>query len=497
MITKSPYLLRDAASESGTRKREDLANWTRTPATLAEHITRGAYSRPRHIEYLSERISEIAIGQRFFIINIPPQHGKSELVSRWTTVWFLKKYPWKKVGLASYEKEYASEWGGKAKESIDDNADELGLELRRDTKAKGRWNLRGYGGGMFVAGIRGPFTGRGFDLIIIDDPIKNDAEALSPIYRKRAWDWFRSVARPRLAPNGSIILIMTRWHEQDLAGALMGNPPEDEEEKERIIEEDVAPDPWEIINLPALAEDGDPLGRKKGEALWSDRYDEIALKRVRINSGPFWWSAQYSGRPMPEGGGIIKTAWLKSYTEEDIPKIWSRVIQVWDTAHKEKQKHDRSACMTIGFQRKPQRYFILDLWTGRPTFPELTRFAEAFYDKWNPDRVIIEDKSSGISLIQQLRADTHIPIRAVPAVDDKVTRAHTTTGIMEAGQVLIPVRAPWLADFLREVGAFPSGAHDDIVDVLVHGLRYLKPRLKGLETGGVQTESKTSRWKGL
>ena len=492
MITKTPYLFKDAATAVEIRQAEDVTNWTRTPATLGNHLTNGSYERIRHIDFLADVIAQCAERAVFLVINVPPQHGKSELVSHYTPVWFLKKFPWKKVGLASYEMGFASEWGGKAKDTITEHTDELNIQLRQDTKAKGRWNLRGYGGGMTVAGIGGPFTGRGFDLIVVDDPIKNDAEALSEVYRRRNWNWYRSVVRPRLQPGGSIIVIMTRWHEQDLAGALLGNPPEDEEEL--LIEEDVEPDPWECINLPALAEDNDVLGRKPGEALWPTRYDETALKKLRVAAGPFWWTAQYRGKPQPEGGGIIKTAWFKSYEDEDLPPTFSRVVQIWDTAHKEKQRHDRSACLTIGQANNPRRYYLLDLYVARLTFPDLNRAAEAQYDKWEPDRVVIEDKSSGISLIQQLRRDTKVPIRAIKAIDDKVTRAHTVTGVMEAGQVLIPRHASWLADFLKEIGDFPTGAHDDIVDVLVHGLRFLKPRLKGRRQG-VEVETKKSRWR--
>jgi len=492
MITKTPYLFKDAATAVEIRRAEDVADWTRTPATLGNHLTNGSYERIRHIDFLADIIAQCAERAVFLVINVPPQHGKSELVSHYTPVWFLKKFPWKKVGLASYEMGFASEWGGKAKDTITEHTDELNIQLRQDTKAKGRWNLRGYGGGMTVAGIGGPFTGRGFDLIVIDDPIKNDAEALSEVYRRRNWNWYRSVVRPRLQPGGSIIVIMTRWHEQDLAGALLGNPPEDEEEL--LIEEDVEPDPWEVINLPALAEENDVLGRKPGEALWPTRYDETALKKLRVAAGPFWWTAQYRGKPQPEGGGIIKTAWFKSYEDEDLPPTFSRVVRMGDTAHKEKQRHDRSACLTIGQANNPRRYYLLDLYVARLTFPDLNRAAEAQYDKWEPDRVVIEDKSSGISLIQQLRRDTKVPIRAVKAIDDKVTRAHTVTGVMEAGQVLIPRHASWLADFLKEVGDFPTGAHDDIVDVLVHGLRFLKPRLKGRRQG-VEVEAKKSRWR--
>jgi predicted phage terminase large subunit-like protein len=498
MFHRQIYLLKDAATEVEIREKEDLINWTRTPATLGAYLSRGSYSRVRHIDFLAELITEIADGQRFFIFNLPPQHGKSELFSHWTPVWFLKKFPWKKVGLASYEMGFASEWGGKAKETIEENTEELGLSLTKDTKAKGRWRLKGYGGGMHVAGIGGPFTGRGFDLIIIDDPIKNDAEALSPVYRKRNWDWYRSVARTRLAPGGSIIVIMTRWHEQDLAGCLQGNAPSDSNEEE-LIEDDVEKDKWEVINLPALAEEKDPLGRSVGAALWPERYDEMALKKLRISSGPFWWAAQFCGQPQPEGGGIIKTAWFKQYGNEanpteGLPEHFSKVIQIWDTAFKEEQRNDRSACLTLAESLLPTRYWLLDLFVDRLSFPDLVKHCLAQYDKWNPDHVFIEDKASGQSLIQQIRRDSSVPINAIKAEDDKVTRAHTVTGTIEAGNVFIPLRAAWLADLLKEVGDFPRGEHDDIVDVLVHGLRILKPRLRGKKVKPI-FEEKTSKWK--
>ncbi|MFA5429831.1 MAG: phage terminase large subunit [Candidatus Omnitrophota bacterium] len=501
MITRTPYFFKDASVAADANQREDESNWTRTPATLGAHLSAGHYQRWNYIDFLAADAAQVAERQCFKIYNLPPQHGKSELMSHWLVVWFLKKFPWKKVGFASYEMGYASEWGGKCKDTITENSEELGLRLTQDTKAKGRWRLSGYGGGMYVAGIGGPFTGRGFDLIIIDDPVKNDAEALSAVYRKRNWNWYRSVCRTRLAPGGSIIVIMTRWHEQDLAGCLLGNPPEDEGQA-AIPEKDVSPDNWEVINLPALAEDNDPIGRKPGEALCPERYDEPALKKQRVASGPFWWSAQYRGKPTPEGGGIIKTAWFKSYEDRNLPRTekgdlhFSRLIQIWDTAFKEAQRNDRTACLTLGEAFNPTRYYILDLFVKRVEFPELVRFCKAYYHKWNPDRVLVEDKASGISLIQQVRADAGIPIKAITvnSGEDKVTRAHTVTGILEAGLVFVPLVAPWLADFLQEVGAFPNGAHDDIVDVLVHGLRYLKPHLSGQRIVAEVGEKK-SRWK--
>jgi predicted phage terminase large subunit-like protein len=493
MPVKERYFLHHADRTLEEDQEAEAANWAATPASLAHHLSRGTWEHIRHLDFLSDKLAEIEYGSKFFIITVPPQHGKSELVSHYLPVWFLKKFPWKRVGLASYEMGFASEWGGKAKDTITENKEELGFELTTDTKAKGRWRLRGYGGGMTVSGIGGPITGRGFDLIIIDDPIKNDAEALSAVYRRRNWNWYRTVLRTRLQPGGSIVLVMTRWHEEDLAGCLI-NPPEEEDEEGTVLAQQVEPDPWEVINLPAIAEENDPLGRELGEALWPDRYNLEALTKLRIVQGPFWWSALYRGNPQPEGGGVIKTAWFKYYDEEDIPKDFTRVLQIWDTAHKEGQQHDRSACITIAETRHPTRYYVLDLFVRRLAFPDLIRMAQAQYDKWGPDRVLIEDKSSGISLIQQLRRDTTVPISAIKAVDDKVTRAHTVTGIIEAGQVWIPARASWLAEFLKEIGDFPRGTFDDIVDVLVHGLRYMKPRLQGLQMG-IMHEKKTSLWR--
>lgn len=193
----------------------------------------------------------------------------------------------------------------------------------------------------------------------------------------------------------------------------------------------------------------------------------------------------------------MKTGWFKYFgdgLEVEEPKGLSRLIQVWDTAFKEAQRDDRSACITLAETRNPTRYFVLDLFVQRLEFPRLIKAAQVNFDKWKPDRVLIEDKASGISLIQQLRRDTKVPIRAVKAVDDKVTRAHTVTGTLEAGQVFLPARASWLAEFLKEVGDFPTGAHDDIPDVLVHGLRYFKPRLVGGRPR-LEGERKASRWR--
>lgn len=451
--------------------REEKADtrWLDTPALFAERLSKGNWIRYRHLNYISERIARVASKPVFMIINMPPRHGKSELISHWTPVWYLKRFPHKRVILCSYQSGYASEWGGDAKNTFVENENELNLSIRADTKSKSRWRIKGYGGGMTATGIGGAITGKGADLIIIDDPIKSYKEAFSPVYRENIKQWYRSTLRTRLQPGGSIIILMTRWHEDDLCGWLLNTAEE----------EGVPQDKWEVINLKAVAEptdaEPDPLCRAEGESLWPEMYPVPELEILKNSVGSFWWDAEYQGQPRPEGGGLFKEGWFNYYNPGEFEELkLTRYLQFWDTAMKEKQVNDRSACITFAEGRKG--YYILDLWYGRPTFPELTDQAKTEYAKWVPDTVQVEDKASGISLIQQLRRDTKIPIRAIKAVDDKVARANSVSGIVESGRVFLPERAPWLSAFLSEVCGFPAAAHDDITDVFVYGLMFYKPR---------------------
>jgi len=473
-------------------------DWLKSPADTAVHLSQGKWRHASHVDLISDEITELEHEPIFLIINVPPRHGKSQLISRWTPVWFLKKWPHKHVILASYQAGFASYWGGEVKDTIASNSHELRLSLSQDTKSKAHWRIRGYGGGMIATGIGGPITGHGGDLIIIDDPIKNQKEAMSVIYRENLKQWYRSTLRTRLQPNGSIIILMTRWHENDLCGWLI-KYMKGELEGEDEISEDLPHDHWKVINLKAIADpsesEPDPLGRKPGEVLWSEMYDDKALAALKISVGPFWWAAQFQGSPRPEGGGLFKEGWFKYYDPKKRDELkLNRFIQFWDTAHKENQSNDRSACIT--FAEGLHGYYILDLWVGRPIFPDLVRQTDIEYKKWLPDSVEVEDKASGISLIQQLRRDTKIPIRAIKAVDDKVIRANSVTGIVEAGRVWLPARAPWLSTFLSEVCSFPAAEHDDITDTFVYGLMHYKPRR--VDLGKIPISERTeSKWREL
>lgn len=464
-------------------------DWTATPAKTAVKLSRGRWVAVPHLEMISNEIAKIKDHPIFLIVTMPPRHGKSELISHWTPVWFLKNWPWKRIILASYEADFAATWGGKAKASIEDSPADLEFEISQDTKAKAQWMIKGYGGEMYSAGIRGAITGRGGDLIIIDDPVKNDQEANSPALRESVWNGWRSVILPRAEPNASIIIIMTRWHEADLVGRLLSDEYTAGDPSLRI--------PWKVINLPAIAEKDDLLNRPEGQPLWPARFNLNALMRMRESSGPYWWSALYCGRPSSEGSGKFNASWFEYYSDEDLDNLsFSRVSQFWDTAFKKEQRNDRSACITMGATKAG--YYVFDCYFGRPEFPDLVPIVKQKYKEYAPDRIEIEDKASGQSLLQQLRRDTNLPIRAIKSIgrkDDKESRANSVTGIVEAGRVYLPSRAPWLQEFLNEVCGFPTAPHDDITDAFVHALRSLKPQADVVIGTGSLTGQKKSRWK--
>jgi predicted phage terminase large subunit-like protein len=434
---------------------EPLPTWLDDPGTMAARLTANMVERwvmAPHLEYVSNKIAEMRERPLRLIVAWPPRHGKSELLSHWVPIWVLSRWPDKRIVLASYEANFAATWGRKARNSIAEHNADLPITVSRSSMAAADWEVSGGIGGMHTSGVGGAITGRGADLLIIDDPIKNAQESLSELQRERAWDWWRSTARTRLEPNGSIIVIMTRWHEDDLAGRLIADGTED----------------WEELVFPALAEPEDLLNRAEGEPLWPERYDAPALDIQRVGSGPYWWNAMYQQRPTAEEGGIIKLAWWEYYRERP---GFSRVVQAWDTAFKTGRENDYSVCVTMG--QSGDAFYVLDVWRGRVEYPELQRMAQVLFDRHHPRVVLVEDKASGQSLSQTLKRETSLPVVPVMPRGDKATRAYAVTGYIEAGRVRLPEEAEWVSDFLIESSAFPTGAHDDQVDAFVYALQHL------------------------
>jgi predicted phage terminase large subunit-like protein len=448
----------------GREERESL-EWVNSPADTAAHLSRGQWIPAAHLRFISDKLTQIREGPIFLIVNMPPRHGKSELISHWTPIWFLKNYPQKHVILASYQQGFASDWGGIVKNTIIDNESELGISLTQDTKAKNLWKIKGFGGGMFSTGVLGALTGRGGDLIIIDDPIKSQKEALSLTYRNSTYEWYRASLRPRLQPGGSIIILQTRWHEDDLVGRLLADSSKGVPNADR----------WEVINLPALAGKNDPLGRQEGEALWPEMYPVEALEALKETLGAYWWSAEFQGAPRVAGGAIVKEEWFGYFDFDPFNQPGyerKAVIQVWDTAYEKGDLASRSACITA--IDSGAFVDIVDVWYGKPNFPELQNILKMKYNQFKPERIYVEAKASGKSLVQQIRTDTNYPILELRDNDDKTTRLHSVSGIVEAGKVRLKARSPWLNDFLYEVCGFPAAEHDDITDVFSYALRILR-----------------------
>lgn len=417
--------------------------------TFASVASQGEWIAYDYLWKIAELLTHAAVeGNARIIIELPPRHGKSELVSHWMPTWYLGWFPEKNVMLTSYEATFAAKWGRTVRDELLKGHFPL-MNLARDSKARAQWHTN-QGGGMVTAGIGGAITGRGFDLGLIDDPVKNWEEASSEVFRQKAIDWFNSVFYTRAEPNASIILLMTRWHERDLAGYL----------------EHEHPDKWTVIRLPAIAEEGDWLGREEGEALCADRYSSEELARIKHAIGSRMFACLYQQRPSPEEGNIIHRDWWKFWTA--LPKV-EQMIQSWDCAFKGSQKSDYVVGQCWG-QKGPDRYLI-DQVRGKLSFTQTIQAILTFSQKHPKASLkLIEDKANGPAIIDSLRKQ----ISGIVPYDPKASkeaRLHAVAPQIESGHVWIPRRAEFTHDYIEEFSAFPNGKHDDQVDATTQALK--------------------------
>lgn len=390
------------------------------------------------------------------MVFMPPRHGKSELTGRYFSAWFLGVFPDKRIILASYEADFAASWGRKARNLLEEFGPSLfGIKVSADSSAASRWDIENREGGMITAGVRGPITGKGAHVAIIDDPVKNDQEALSQTYRDAVWDWYRATFSTRIQDDGAIILVMTRWHEDDPAGRLLKAQTE-------------GGDKWEIVNLPALAEGDDMLGRKPEEPLCPELFTKETLEKTRVRLGSYWWNALYQQRPSPAEGGILKRGWWRYYRQA--PPDLDEIIQSWDMAFKETDSSDFVVGQTWG--RKNADKYLLDQVRDRMDFPTTVQAVRAFAAKW-PQAVakLVEDKANGPAVISTLKREI-AGLIAVEPQGSKEARAHAVSPQIEASNAYLPDPsvAPWVHDFVEECAVFPNGANDDQVDAMTQAL---------------------------
>lgn len=435
----------------------------------------------RHHRLVVEELERIERGEiDRLMVFMPPRHGKSLLTSTLFPAWYIGRHPDRSIIASSYGQELASDFGRRVRGFVADDlhrAIHPDCRMEDDSSAVHRFGLTA-GGAYYAVGAGGPITGRGADLLLIDDPIKTREEAFSPASRRSLKDWYQSVAYTRLQPGGAVIVIQTRWHEDDLAGWLM---------KEHASEG------WRVVSLPALAEPGDPLGRTEGAALWPEKFPVETLERIREAIGSSAWASLYQQRPVADQGAIFRREGFRWFSGS--PEV-RRVIFSLDTAFKTGQSSDYSVCEVWG--EAQTGYCLLHLLRERMDFPELIRRTQSIAAFWRPHAVLIEDAASGQSLIQSLKAETRLPILPVKPQGDKVARASAVAPLVESGRVLLPEGVAWLADFLDEVLAFPAAPHDDQVDSMTQALNWFRENGRVDYAGyqGVSREAESSmRWR--
>ena len=421
------------------------------------------YTPSAHHLALIQRLEDVASGKcKRLMVFMPPRHGKSMLASEYFPAWYLGMHPDHQVIAATYSQGLADDFGRKVRNLVTSEAHRWVFHdflMSDDSQAANRFHTS-TNGAYFAVGAGGPITGRGAHLLLIDDPIKGREDAESETMRQRLKDWYTSVARTRLMPGGAIVVIQTRWHSDDLSGWLLRKHQHEG---------------WEVLNLPAIAEPNDQIGRAEGDPLWPTAYSLGELSQIKQSIGSRDWAALYQQRPSAAEGSIFKREHWQYFTPtETNPKALVasikaiRLIQAWDTAFKTHETNDYSVGVTIGVTQS--RYYILDVWRERCEFPDLKRALVAQAAKWGPHMVVVEDTAAGQSLIQELRRDTRLPLVAVKADRDKVSRANAITAIHEAGLVYLPEGEHWLSDFVDELAGFPTAPHDDQVDAFVHGM---------------------------
>tara|TARA_R110000851_G_scaffold116081_1_gene242151 strand:+ start:345 stop:1805 length:1461 start_codon:yes stop_codon:yes gene_type:complete len=412
----------------------------------------------KKIATLFEKLSTTP-GSRI-IVNMPPRHTKSEFASYLLPAWLIGKNPKLKIIQTTHTAELAVRFGRKVR-----NLMELQIykdifpdvDLRVDSKAAGRWET-GQGGEYYAAGVGGAITGRGADLLIIDDP-HSEQDALSETAMEGAYEWYTSGPRQRLQPGGSIVVVMTRWSLKDLTGKLL-----------KAQGSDVMSDQWDVVEFPAIL--------PSDNILWPEFWKKDELLRVKASLSLGKWNAQWQQNPVAEEGAIIKKEWWNKWEKKDIPPV-SYIMQSYDTAFSKKETADYSAITTWGVfkpnEGEPEAIILMDAQRGRWDFPELKAKALQEYTYWEPDMVIVEAKASGTPLTDELRA-TGVPVvNYTPSKGrDKHTRMHMVAPIFESGKVWAPERR-FAEEVIDECAAFPHGDNDDYCDSMSMALiRYRK-----------------------
>jgi predicted phage terminase large subunit-like protein len=457
------------------RRQPDLAR--AHPILWALYASQGKWVCARHLKFLADACMRLVRGEiRRLIVSMPPRHGKTAFIWRYFAAWWLANHPDKNVITCTYQEKQAKRWSKQMRDDLHNfGRDVFGVWAAKRAGA-GEWaalfpDARPAGGLLTAVGSGGALTGKGCDLLVLDDPVKGIKEVRSPAIREAAWDWFDADLLTRLEPDGLAVIVMTRWHEDDVVGRILraqeaGDPPGGE--------------PWEVINLPALAEEGDALGRSPGESLWPERgWTPAKLSRMKAGMDPYTWAALFEGRPTPGEGGSFKAEWVRHYQPGETAArvegvgqlIYERMIRfaTIDLAASMKTSADWTVVASWAYCAHTDKLLLLDLLRVRAEGPDILPLIHQQVNRWKLGTVWIERVAWQLFFIQQ--AQRELPVRELVPDRDKFARALPATAAMSSGRVLLPAGAHWLQEFVRELLLFgPAADHDDQVDCLSYAV---------------------------
>jgi predicted phage terminase large subunit-like protein len=452
---------------------------------LAMAASEGRWKPARHATYLDRTImgaiDDAAHGLlEGLVVAMPPQHGKSELCSRFLPAWYLGTFPDRRVILTGYEADFAAQWGRKARDLLDQWGNLFGVRVSKRSSAVHRWDLDGREGGMTTAGVGGPITGRGAHLFIVDDPIKNDEEARSSTHRQKQWEWWLSTASTRIRPGGLFVVVQTRWHRDDLAGRILREARTNGQR-------------WREVKLPALAESRDPLGRAPGEPLWPSVYGAEHLRRVKESCTNYYWRALYQQDPLAEGG----TEWPESYFGPSIwfdewPQEWfCRVMALDPSKGRDARFGDYSAFVQLQLMGDGVCYVDADL-----SIRNVAVIAETALElsrAFQPDGFAVETNqfqellATEMNRLAQARR-IGLPLYAFDNTVPKVVRIRRLTPLLAQGRIKFKANSPGTRLLVEQLRDFPTGDHDDGPDALEMATRMASQLVANIDNDDFQVD---------